>query len=69
MIKKRHAETELSFEERNNVVRVRNSIYALSQVLRNIDPDSIIDIYNKSLALGFHPKDMIVPQNIITLMK
>lgn len=66
-LKKRHAETTLLADDRLKIARVRNSIYALSQTYIPISPESISYIYQRSIELDLHPKDMVQPKYIIQL--
>lgn len=63
-IRVKHSETPLTVEERLKVVRVRNSIVAISKSANSVgagsnitvSPDTIMSVYEKSLKLSFLPK-------------
>ena len=55
----RHAQTPLLSDERLRVARVHNAILLLSNANIPISPESITAVYQKSIDLGFHPKDIL----------
>eukprot|EP01130_Rhizamoeba_saxonica_P012602 TRINITY_DN5341_c0_g1_i1.p1 TRINITY_DN5341_c0_g1~~TRINITY_DN5341_c0_g1_i1.p1 ORF type:complete len:287 (-),score=59.64 TRINITY_DN5341_c0_g1_i1:17-877(-) len=55
---------EITPEQRLNMSRVRNSIKALSKVFKVISPETITEVYMKSLECNFHPKHMLQPSVI-----
>ncbi len=63
-LRKRHAETPLTQIERTKVSRVRNAVYALSQVFLIVSPESISKVYQASIDADLAPKDMILPENM-----
>jgi hypothetical protein len=51
-------------DELLNVARVHNSVCALSRVYLSINPDTISQVYQRSLDEKLEPFEMIQPENI-----
>jgi len=61
--------TNILPEVRLNMARVRNAILALAKTWTSIHPATISHVCLKSIALGFHPKQMLLPTVIIQITK
>lgn len=68
-LRKRHRETPVLPEERQNIARVRNSIEALKLVHRKITPETIMEVFSASVESGVSIKDMLKPAIIAAITK
>jgi exosome complex component RRP4 len=67
---KKSAPTEIyvSSEVRIIMARLRNSIITLSTCKKAIYPLTIMEVYNKSLEKHIHPKEMLLPETMASLI-
>ncbi|CAM9952959.1 unnamed protein product [Ascophyllum nodosum] len=67
--RKLHAETasEIIGEARANISRVRNAIVALRNVFHLVNPDSILEVYRRSVSMELQPKDMLSGEAVLAL--
>lgn len=66
-IRQRHAATPVLPDERQNIVRVRNSVECLRLVHCFITPDTIRTVYDESLKLGLKVGEMMRPQYVLAV--
>jgi len=66
-IRQRHAVTPVLPDERQNIVRVRNSVECLRLVHCFITPDTIRLVYDESLKLGLKVGEMMRPEHILAV--
>lgn len=66
-LRRKHAETDLTPEERLRVTRVRNAVHALAQVHLPLSAEAVASVYQRSVDLQMETKDMIRPENILRL--
>ena len=66
-IRQRHAATPVLPDERQNIVRVRNSVECLRLVHCFVTPDTIRTVYDESLKLGLKVGEMMRPQYILAV--
>ena len=59
------AQREITFKDRENMVRVRNCILALQQEFLPIYPETIMDVYESSLQIA--PKNILL-QDVVKLI-
>mmetsp|Transcript_409 Transcript_409/g.733 ORF Transcript_409/g.733 Transcript_409/m.733 type:complete len:326 (+) Transcript_409:378-1355(+) len=57
-----HALRKIDSETRLNISRVRNAIMLLSDRQMLIFPQSVMDVYKRSVALGLEPRAMLNPE-------
>lgn len=65
--KQKNAQKEISASMRENISRVRNSVMALSTARISIYRETVMDVYNESLALGMAAKDLLNPELLATV--
>eukprot|EP00562_Extubocellulus_spinifer_P020494 CAMPEP_0178602556 /NCGR_PEP_ID=MMETSP0697-20121206/35030_1 /TAXON_ID=265572 /ORGANISM="Extubocellulus spinifer, Strain CCMP396" /LENGTH=381 /DNA_ID=CAMNT_0020240781 /DNA_START=43 /DNA_END=1188 /DNA_ORIENTATION=+ len=65
--RQRHAATAVLPDERENIVRVRNSVECLRLVHCYVTPDSIMKVYNEAVRLGVKVGDMMRPDIVLAL--
>lgn len=58
----------MALDERLRIARVRSSIAVLASRSRSVCPQSISQLYERSLELGLGPKDMLDPRTIDALI-
>lgn len=68
-LKKRHSETPVMKDERDNIARVRNSIEALKIMYCRITPDTVLEVYKASVMADIHVKDMLAPKIALQITK
>jgi len=68
-LKKRHLETPVMPEERENIARVRNSIEALKLISCRITPETVMDVFKASVEAGLSVKDMLKPSVVLLITK
>ena len=66
-LRRKHADTPVSRELRENICRIKNSIEALVLVHCAISPDSIVEVYEASIKQGIKLKKMTHPEFLISL--
>lgn len=66
-IRQRHANTPVLPDERQSIVRVRNSVECLRLVHCFITPDTIRAVYDESLRLGLKVGEMMRPNYVLAV--
>ena len=66
-IRRKHATTPLSTEDRERISRIRNSIYILAQLQCIISKFSVDAVYRKSASLNVAVADMLSSDKIILI--
>lgn len=66
-LKKQHAETPVSLEEREAIARMRNSVSALSQVHAMVTPESVERVYLQSVESKIRVGAMLSPNVVLHL--
>ena len=68
-LKKRHVETPVLPEERENIARVRNSIEALKLMSCRITPETLMEVFRASVEQNVSVKDMLKPKVVLAITK
>lgn len=68
-LKKRHAETPVLPEERENIARIRNAVEALKLVHCRITPETVMEVYRTASDSGVRVKDMLRPEAVLDVTK
>lgn len=68
-LKRRHAETPATPEEREMVARVRNAVEALKFVHCRVAPETVTEVYRASKDAGLRVKDMLRPDAILAITR
>ena len=66
-IRQRHAATPVLPDERENIVRVRNSVECLRLVHCYVTPDAIVKVYDEAIRMGLKVGDMMRPDMVLAL--
>ena len=67
-LRQRHADTPLTKEERLNVARIANIIKCLVILHRNVTPETISSMFQRSLDLKMAVQDLLDAENIRKLI-
>ena len=66
-LRKEHADTPVTVEERQSMARLKNAIECLRIVHCMVTPESAELIYEASVQKGMNPAQMMIPENVIEL--
>ena len=64
-VRARHSATVVSDEERASILRIRNAIEILKVCYRYINAETIMEVFNKSLALGLGLNEMLRGEAVV----
>ena len=60
-----HAETAVTSEEREDLLRVKASVECLRKVFRFVGRETIMEVYERSKREGIRVEDMETPENVV----